>query len=519
MDSQLGRSSHQQASRFIRTLSFVILLTLVLAAPIAAQDGPSVLIRDVSIVNVIDGSIDENRSVLIQGDRIVTVAATDAVVAPDGAEVLNGEGRYLIPGLWDMHTHLLWSTDASEHAWTEMPEDADAWTLWNRYYGPFLDLLVANGVTGVREMWGNLSLARRVREEADTGERLAPRMVVAGHMMDGPPAPWPGMVVISTPAEARDAVDSLRAEGAAFIKVRNRLRPDVYRAVAERAQETGIPLAGHVPWLIPAVDASDAGQRSFEHLTGVVEGCSAAQNELIELNRLSLSAMNKGDRALADSVERRFFVRMLATQDDSLCRSLLRHLARNRTWLVPTLVLKRGVTQYLSDRQPGEETLLEYIHPDWRSAWLLENSPYGKKTEADYQQRRDLLERKEEIVRLAAEQAVPILAGTDTPNAFVFPGFSLHEELELMVAARLTPLEALQAATINPARFLAATDSLGSVEEGKLADLVLLEDNPLEDISHTQAIAAVVLDGELLQRHELDALLEGVAWAFTDDTE
>lgn len=501
-----------------RLFPFVILLTLVVAAPTAAQDAPSVLIRDVSVVNVVDGSIDDGRSVLIRGDRIVTVAAANVVMAPDDAVVLNGEGKYLIPGLWDMHTHLLWSTDASEHVWTEMPEDEDAWTLWNRYYGPTLDLLVANGVTGIREMWGNLSLAHRVREEADAGERLAPRMVVAGHTIDGPPALWPGMVVVSTPDEAREAVDSLRAAGAAFIKVRNRLRPDVYRAVAERVQQLDISLVGHVPWLIRAIDASDAGQRSFEHLTGVVEGCSAARDDLIELNRLSLLAMAEGDRTLADSVEQRFLVRMLATQDDSLCRFLLRHLARNRTWLVPTLVLRRGLAQSGS-RQPNEEALLEYIHPDWRPAWLPESSPYGKKTEAAYRQRLELQERKQEIVRMAAEEAVPILAGTDTPNAFVFPGFSLHEEMELLVAVGLTPLEALQAATINPARFFDATDSLGTAEEGKLADLVLLEANPLEDISNTQAIAAVILDGELLQRHELDELLEGAARAFGDDTQ
>jgi imidazolonepropionase-like amidohydrolase len=167
--------------------------------------------------------------------------------------------------------------------------------------------------------------------------------------------------------------------------------------------------------------------------------------------------------------------------------------------------LKRGLPG--GGTHGSEEPLLKYIHPGWLDSWTPERSAYGRKADEGYAQRLRDQERRGEITGMAAEEGVPIMSGSDTPSAYVFPGFALHDELELLVDAGLTPLQALQAATINPARFLNATDSLGTVEAGKLADLVLLEANPLEDIANTQRIRAVVLNGRLLDREALDALL------------
>jgi imidazolonepropionase-like amidohydrolase len=485
---------------------------LVGATPGAAQN--HLAITPVTVIDLTDGSLQLNQTVLVVANQIVVVGPVDEVDVPENAQVVAGTDGYLIPGLWDMHTHLLWSTDATEHYFIEMPEGMDSWTLWERYYGPTLNLLVANGITGIREMGGNLDVARRVQQRADAEGRFAPRMAVAGHVIDGPPPLWPGMMVVATLEQARRAVDSLAAAGAAFIKVRNRIRPDAYQTIARRAKELGIPLAGHVPWLIRTTDAADAGQRSVEHLTGVVEGCSRSQDELIELNRQILDALAKREEAVANALDDRLFTRMLATPDDDRCRSLLRHLARSETWQVPTLVLGRGLDHYLKHGEVNDEPLLKYVHPAWRTSWAPENDPYGQKTEEVYRQRMRWYERKQEIVGMAAEEGVPILAGSDTPNAFVFPGFGLHEEMQLLVESGLTSLEALQAATINPARFLGAADSLGTVEEGKLADLVLLDANPLEDITNTQRIRAVIADGRLYRRVELDRLLAEVEASF-----
>lgn len=490
------------------------LLFFLLVPPLAAQQEPTTIIQDVAIIDVEEGSVAEHRSVVIRDGRIAAIGAAEEVTAPADAEVVDGSGKYLIPGLWDMHTHLLWSTDATEHLFTDMPEAAETWTLWQEYYGPALDLLIANGVTGIRDMWGNLEVVRRVRREAAAGERLAPRISVAGGLVDGPPALWPGLVIVATPLEAREAVDSLFAAGAQFIKIRNRVQPEVFHTLVERAQELGLPVVGHVPWLVPAADASDAGQASIEHATGLAEGCSVVGEELIDLNRRILAAADADERATLDSLESRFFERTLSTQQPDQCRALLRRLAQNGTWLVPTLVLEMGFRGQTSDTAGTGEPLLRYIHSAWRAGWVPENSPYGQKTSEGYAYRQRMHERRTKITAMAAEEGLQIMAGSDTPNAFVFPGFALHEELELLVEAGLTPLQALQSATINPARFLTAADSLGTVEEGKMADLVILDGNPLEDIRHTRRIHAVVLDGHVLRRDVLDRLLEGVEQAF-----
>lgn len=494
----------------------ILSLFFLLPATSALAQSTTLAIRDVTVVDITDGSLQPGQTVLVEGNRINTIGATEVDI-PSDAEIVEGAGGYLIPGLWDMHTHLLWSADAAEHAWVDMPEGVDSWTLWERYYGPALDLLVASGVTGIREMWGDLELARRVREEAAAGDRLAPRMVVAGGQIDGPPAEW--SFVAATPQEGRDGVDSLKAAGAAFIKVYSYLRPEVYQAVAERAQGVGIPFAGHVPWLVRASEASDVGQRSIEHLVGVVQGCSDTESELIATNGAIIDAISEEDGATADSLLQTWYDRVLAAQNDERCRRLLRRLARNETWQVPTLVMTRGIA-YQDDPAMALDERMRYVHPGWRASWLPENDPYRLSTEEVYEgygERRRLHERKKAITGMAAEEGVPLLAGTDTPNAFAFPGFGLHDELGFLVEAGLTPLEALQAATINPARFLGRTDDLGTVEEGKLADLVFLEANPLEDIANTQRIGAVVVDGRLLDREAREGILAAVEGAFRSE--
>lgn len=494
--------------RPVLTRSTLLLALLCLSAGTATAQ--PLAFTGVIVIDVEEGVAEPGMTVVVSGGRIAAVGEAGSVDIPDDATVIDAAEKYLIPGLWDMHTHLLWSTDASEHAWVDMPDDVGSWALWERYYSPALDLLVANGVTGIREMWGDLEVARRVREEAAAGDRLAPRMVVAGGQIDGPPAKW--SFVAATLQEGRDGVDSLKAAGAAFIKVYSYLRPEVYQAVAERAKGVGVPFAGHVPWLVRASEASDVGQRSFEHLVGVVQGCSDVESELIATNGAIIDAISEEGGATADSLLQTWYERVLAAQDDERCRRLLRRLARNETWQVPTLVMSRGIA-YQDDPAMAADERMRYVHPGWRASWLPENDPYRLSTEEvyeGYEERHRLHERKKAITGIAAEEGVPLLAGTDTPNAFAFPGFGLHDELELLVEAGLTPLEALQAATINPARFLGRTDDLGTVEEGRLADLVLLEANPLEDIANTRRIRAVVANGRYFDRDALDAMLAEV---------
>jgi len=259
--------------------------------------------------------------------------------------------------------------------------------------------------------------------------------------------------------------------------------------VVDEARKQGLILVGHVPDAVRASEASDAGQKSIEHLTGVFEGCSTAEDDFLN--------GNKGPK------------RFLETYNEPRARALIARFARNRTWQVPTLVWERG--QWLiDDIDTSRDPLLKYAPSSWRNkTWPMFTESIVKELDTDdVSIRRRFVQKELEIVGAMHRAGVPFMAGTDAAAGVdVLPGFSLHQELEYLVRAGFTPLEALQAATRNPAEFLGLQDQMGTIEAGKLANLVLLNANPLEDIKNTRRISAVVLGGRLLSRAELDQLL------------
>ncbi len=454
---------------------------------------PALAIVHVNVIDVADGSVQPEMTVLVEANKIKAVGKTRDVLVPSGATVVDGTNGYLIPGLWDMHVHALHE------------EDLDS----------YMTLFVVNGVTGFRDCWGEHPVARKVRSEVAAGERMAPRFIVAGHLVDGADPLWPGSNVVTTPEEARQFVDEQKEAGADFIKVYIGVSPDAYFALAERARTTGIPFAGHIPRQVGVADASDAGQRCIEHVYDVLRGCSTEEEQLLKSARKYAEDKAAGKTVISRTVFLRHKDQLtLATQDDALTRDLMDRFVRNETWQVPTLVAMRGFAFQ-------NETTTEGLQRDPRSRyfkipdfWLPENDPLAEGyTDEDWDIYRSILARILEVVALMQQTGVPLLAGTDTPNPGAYPGFGLHDELQLLVEAGLSPLQALQAATLNAARFMHAEDSLGQVVPGMLADLVLLEANPLSDIANTSRIRSVVLNGALLDRNALDSLLDQLAGA------
>jgi imidazolonepropionase-like amidohydrolase len=355
-----------------------------------------------------------------------------------------------------------------------------------------LPLFVANGVTGIRDMGGDLQKLRSWRSRIESGKLLGPRMVISGPMLDGPTPRFPSSAPVKNAADGRQIVDELKRDGADFIKIQSLIPRDGYFAAADEAKKLGIPFVGHVPDAVRASEASNAGQKSIEHFTGIFEACSPLEDEFL-----------KGRKGPG---------RFDASYNKSRASTLIALLAKNQTWQVPTLVWERG--QWLIDESDfSKDPLTQYAPAAWRDrTWPMFTKDILKDMDTDPKAVRERFVQMELEMALAMHRAgVPFLAGTDTAaGVHVFPGFSLHEELALFVKAGFTPMEALQTATRNPAQFLERTADFGTVEKGKLADLVLLYANPLDDIHNTQKIAAVVLAGRYLSRHDLDEMLSQV---------
>ncbi len=447
-----------------------------------------IAIEHVSVVDVVRGRTEPDMTVVVQGRRVVAVRPASGIALGDSVVRVPGTGKFLVPGLWDMHVHAF-GTGPFAYAARTLP------------------LFVANGVTGIREMWGDLAVAATIRAGVHSGTQVSPRWIAAGNLVDGQHPWWPGSVVAGTPRQATWVVDSLARAGAGFIKVYSLLDPLTYEAILTRARQDRLRVAGHVPFSVPARRAAELGQVSFEHLFGIMEGCSRADESIRADRTRWLAARASGaPRYRNPFFDVDIYRRILTSFDASTCRALLRTLAARGTWQVPTLVVNRVFAQ-LGDSSFTADPRQAYLPAEATSPWQRLAVTTRAEPARDRALEAAYFRKQLEVVGLMARLRVPILAGTDTGNPFTYPGFSLHDELELLVRAGLTPAQALRSATYLPAAFLGATDSLGTVAPGKLADLVLLEGNPLQQIANTRRIAAVFANGRLFRRPELDTLL------------
>jgi imidazolonepropionase-like amidohydrolase len=461
-----------------RVASVVLTLATVLSNRAPAQN--ALFIQHVAVIDVVAGTVLPDRTVEIRGRTIAAVDSAPRIRVTRGARIVDGRGKYLIPGLWDMHVHLSFPAGAAQI---------------------FLPLMVANGVLGARDMHSFLLPILSLKHAVASGTQIGPRLFVAGTAVDGPNSYLPAARIVRTPEEARTAVRELKAAGVDFIKVYSSLPKELYLAVASEAKNDGIPFVGHVPYLVMAAEASDAGQKSLEHLTEVDVGTSSDE---AAIKAEELEAMNQKHGYIPDPV------RLKSTFDSAKTATLFERFRRNDTWQVPTLIVFYQEIQIADTSRRGNDSLLVYIPKMLRDYWRSLPVDIATKMVALGAVHADLVGRLNRA-------GVQILAGSDCPNPFVYPGFSLHDELGLLVHSGLTPAEALRTATINPARFLGVTDSLGTVASGKVADLVLLDANPLTDIANTKRIRAVIQGGRLLNRGALDAMLAAArARAATD---
>ena len=445
-------------------------------------------ITHVTVIDMTGAPAAPDQTVLIDKEKIIVLGPANSVSIPDGAKILDARGKFLIPGLNDMHLHL---TGAGEP---------------NGSRNFLLPLLLANGMTSVRDMGGYLDYLIPLRKEIDEGKLVGPRIIFAGPYLDGNPPSFQPALVVTNRKQAADEVHALVKKGVDFIKVQSQLSRDAYFAIAKTCRDEKLTFVGHVPDRVTAFEAADAGQRSIEHLTCELRACSSSEADLMRkqfhvLTKKATPAQSKA-RQLAWQRE------VLDTFTEQKAAELIAKLRSRQVWQTPTLILLRNDAFPSLDFHLPDDPKLKYVPEKFVSGWRKNYDQQMKNISVEESSlRAAMLEKSLALVGQMQKGGVKILAGTDSAAPYVVPGFSLHEELALLVKAGLTPMEALQAATRNPAEFLGHLDSQGTVAVGKNADLVLLDSNPLDSIHNTQEIRAVFVRGKLLNRAVLDQLL------------
>ncbi|WP_207494933.1 amidohydrolase family protein [Aridibaculum aurantiacum] len=425
----------------MKTTYFFLLSIILFAACSPARNTAArgrIALTNVTIVDVRNGGLLPNQAVVIEGDRIIETGYASSVRIARGTSVIDAQGKYLVPGLWDMHVHLELATKQS------------------------LPYFIAYGVTGVRDMGANsLDTIKQWRNEIEQGKQVGPHIIAPGPIIDGPFFVNELRVTVNTPAEARKAVDSLVALGVDFIKVHQQISKDAYLALADQAAKHNIAFVGHKPASLPLQAVIEAGQSSIEHVL-FTPG----------LNDTTISMMKDAG-----------------------------------TFFTPTLLIIDKIARY-NDSSLRNDKRLGQVSPILKHHWQKQTEAWGDNVSKTVEYMQSMMPVMQQRTASMQRAGVPLLAGTDMAIPYVYPGSSLHEELELLVRSGLSPLQALQAATINPARFFKKEAETGSIHKGKRADLVLLNANPLQDISNAKDINLVIFNGKVYDRKSLDAILE-----------
>jgi imidazolonepropionase-like amidohydrolase len=447
----------------------LVLLSFVWAscarAPVPPPKGATVIVfQNVNVVPMTADRVLEHQDVWVVGDRVWAVTKTGQAL-PKGAQVIDATDKFLMPGLADMHAHVL------DESW--------------------LRLFVAAGVTTVRNMFGT-PFHLEWREKIRKGELIGPALYTSGPVIDGRPPVIPGSAVVEDANQAAREVGAELGAGYDFIKVYSALNLSAFTGVVEAAKRSNVKVAGHVPVAVGLYDALSIGQSSIEHLSGYSAAMEDEQSPL----------WGRPEAGLTNPAGIRF-----AYANDDKLRQAVAATKKAGAYNCVTLVVKKK----LLDAAKGMKLPSDYERPfvplaieqTWRD-WERQNSREIKTLPVlELQKAHDI---RLKLTRALSDAGAPLLLGTDAGNPYVAPGYSLHEELSLLVSAGLTPFQALKAGTVEAARFFGAEKDRGTVEGGKRADLLLVDANPLEKVENARRIAGVMLGGRWIPASEFDRL-------------
>ena len=471
-----------------KLLALLLLISFLAACTASKTEEASLLITNARVVDVEQGTVQQNRTLVIRDGQIVEVSDESALQRYRAASTVDAQGKYIIPGLWDNHIHLRGGEDL-------IAENEN-----------LLPLFIAHGVTTVRDAGGDLYPAiRKWQQQIETGEITGPRILTAGPKLDGPNPTWEGSVEVASVAQVPAAMDSLQQLGVDFVKIYDStISGDVFLAIVKEAEARGMQVSGHMPFTITLRDAMDLGLDATEHLYYAFKASSAKEDSITQ----AIRASQQTDKPIGFHTALRM---LYDTYAPAVAQQTFNRMAETKTAAVPTLHISR-VLNNLKYEDHSQDAYLPYIGEGIIKTYERRINSARRSPEESVQFMRDLNARFHTMVPAMHKAGVTILAGSDCGayNSYVYPGISLHKELEMMVETGLTPAQALRTATINGARFMNRDDKYGTVAQGKAADLVMLNENPLEDISHTQGIHAVVYGGKVYTAEELKQLMENI---------
>jgi hypothetical protein len=464
--------------------NFMMFLTV--CSPGPSGDEPSFVFENISTVDAVNG-LRTGQSVVITGNKIIDAGPAEDVQAPTGATLIDGSGKYMIPGLWDAHVHIT-NTEALRPA--------------------MFPLFIVNGITYVRDTSATFDTILPMRErarEASQSNGMAPQVYISGPHIESEQISWASSVSAVSPEDAAAIADSLISKDIDEIKLYELLPRDIYAEVLSIANEKGYNVSAHVPLSMDVVEASEAGLASMEHMQNLELSCSSDWETLLKSRQEMIAeGAHLSGNEMRGSIHRAQRLHAIQTFDEERCEIVIQALAANNTWQVPTLTITTVADHRLFASDDWRDTfryLPETVRLDWEERAVSMTEQEASEEDSAY------AEWAYNIIPKLAEAGVGIMAGTDMPLALLTPGFSLHEELVMLVDAGLTPMQVLEAATLRPAQYFGLENEQGSISRNMIADVVILDGNPLDDISNTQRINAVMRNGHLHTRDDLDSIL------------
>jgi len=442
----------------------------------------AICIQNVNTVDPIEG-LKENQTLIIKNGKIHKIAATKTLLLSEENNIIDGSGKYVIPGLWDAHVHFAYIEELAPY---------------------MFDLFLSHGITSVRDTGGKTAFVKQWKDKALADPTNAPRVMMAGPLLDGEPNVYDGSdaqhpelsVGLNTEEEVTTQIAMLIQNNVDLLKAYEMLTPAQFEKIMLLAKENGLKVTGHIPLSMDAISASNLGLNSIEHMRNLEISCASNAEELWEeRKRMLLNEKNLSGGDLRSSIHTAQREIAIKNYDETRANTVLAALKKNDTWQIPTQALNTFLNRKYYERADWQKSyalLPDIVGKEWlkRSKELTDT----KVTKA----RKAWNEWNYMMVKKIHKSGIPIMAGTDTPIALLTPGLSLHEELAVLVEdIGLSTQEALKTATYNPAKYFNMEKELGSIQEGMLADLVLLNANPLEDIQNTKKINAVIKEGQL----------------------